>query len=433
MFESLVITLREGVEAALVIGVIIAYLRKTGRQHLSAAVFTGLGTGLAASVVCAWLFSRLGIVEEVYEGWLMLIGCLFVVSMVVWMWKSARGLRMGIERRVESIASKPSGTVAAGLFALTFVLILREGVETVLFLAAVDMTTDALLGFTGGLLGLVLAAVFGVALVRGTVRVDIGRFFKVTEIILIVLAAQLLFGGLHEFGELGAIPIGRHVMRIIGPIVKNEVLLMVSLLALPLIVLLVPGRRDRVRAAEALALEGPERRLALAAIRRETLGRRLLATTGILVIAPLTVSFAFSRLPQTIDPPRMLGPADGGTVRIARDGLDDGHLHRFGVAIDGTVVRFIVMHAGSRLVPAFDSCVVCGAHGYIERKGRLICLACAADINVETIGVGGGCNPIPLPYREEGDDLVIAVRDLKSEVGAFREAAKAAPAPPALE
>ena len=433
MFESLVITLREGVEAALVIGIIIGYLRKTGREQLSAAVYAALGAGIAASLVCAWFVSSLGISEEAYEGWLMLLGSLFVTSMVVWMWRTARGLKEGIERRVESIASHPSGAVAAGLFALTFILILREGIETVLFLAAVELTTDALLAFSGGLLGLALAAGFGVALVRGTVRVDIGRFFKVTEIVLIVLAAQLFIGGLHEFGESGTIPVGRDAMRFIGPIVKNEAILIASLLALPLIVLLVPGRRDRSRAAEARAREGPERRLALAAIRRETLGRRLLAIAGILVIAPLTVSFAFSRLPQTVDPPRMLSPAEGGMVRVARTGLDDGHLHRFGVPIDGTVVRFVVMKSGSGLVPVFDSCVVCGAYGYIERKGRLICLACAADINTATLGIGGGCNPIPLAYRDEGDELVIAVEDLKAEVGAFREAAQAAPTPPSIE
>ena len=427
------ITLREGIEAALVIGIIVGYLRKTGRARLSAAVYAGLGLGIAASLASAWTVSAMGIAEEAYEGWLMMLGSLFVISMVVWMWRTARGLRQGIERRVESIATGASGAVALGLFALTFVLILREGIETVLFLAAVELTSDALLAFVGGMAGLGIAAAFGVALVRGTVRVDIGRFFKVTEIVLIALAAQLLVGGLHEFGEMGTLPIGRRTMRLIGPVVKNESILIVVLLALPLIVWLVPGRRDRDRATVARSLEGPERRLALAALRRETLGRRLLAAAGILAIAPLTVSFAFSRLPQNIDPPRMLGAAEGDVVRVAKAGLDDGHLHRFGVSIDGTVVRFIVMKSGSKLVPAFDACVVCGAHGYIERQGRLICLACAADINTATLGIGGGCNPIPLPWRDGQDELLISVQDLRGEVGAFREAERTAPAPPSTD
>jgi len=430
MFEALVVTLREGVEAALVVGIILAYLRKTGRARLERAVFYGLGTGVAASLVCGVVFARLGITEEAYEGWLMLLGSLFVVSMVYWMWRTAKGLKREIEHRVEAIASRSSGPVAAGLFGLTFLLILREGVETVLFLGAVNLTTDSLLAWSGGALGLVLAVLFGVAFVRGTVRVDLGRFFKVTEIVLLLLAAQLFVGGLHEFGERGSLPVGREEMRIIGPIVKNEVLIIVSLLALPLIILLVPGREERAKRGAAQELEGPQRRLALARLRRETLWRRLFATAGTIIIASLTVSYAFSRLPRGIDPPALLSP-QGGELRLAKAGLDDGHLHRFGIALDSTVVRFIVMKANDKLVPAFDACQVCGASGYVEMKGRLACLACAADINRATLGVGGGCNPIPLPYRDEGSELVMSLADRKARLEMFRST-RAVVSPPTV-
>ena len=433
MFEALVITLREGVEAALVIGIIVTYLSRTGRVSLVRAVYAGLAVGVVASLGCAWLFASLRVSEEVYEGWLMIVGSLFVTSMVIWMARTARGLKRGIETRVESVAGGRSGAAAAGLFALTFVLVLREGVETVLFLAAVELNTDALAAFGGGLIGLAMAVGFGIAFIRGSVRVDIGRFFKVTEIVLIVLAVQLLIGGLHEFGEAGMIPIGREQMRLIGPIVKSDVLVIASLLALPLIILVIPGRKERSRLQAAMGMEGPDRRLALATMRREALWRRLLATAGIMVIAPLTLSFAFTRLPTGIDPPTLLDVAAGGEVRVPTAGLDDGHLHRFGVPLDGTVVRFIVMHNGTRLVPTFDACIVCGAFGYVESGGRLICLACAADINVATIGVSGGCNPIPLPYREEAGALVVAVDELMKEVESFREAEVTIAAPPSSD
>jgi len=420
MFEALVVTLREGVEAALVVGIILAYLKKTGREKLNRSVFQGLGAGIAASVVCAVLFARLGITEEAYEGWLMLLGSLFVASMVYWMWRTAKGLKREIEQRVEALTSRSSGAVAAGLFLLTFLLILREGVETVLFLGAIKLTTDSLLAWFGGLLGLVLAVLFGFAFVRGTVRVDLGRFFKVTEIVLLLLAAQLFIGGLHEFGERGSLPVGREEMRLIGPIVKNDVLIIVSLLALPLIILLVPGREEKSKRKAAEGLEGPQRRLAMASLRRETIWRRLFAAAGTVIIASLTVSYAFSRLPRGIDPPALLAEGEGGEVRLSKAGLDDGHLHRFGVSLDGTIVRFIVVQTDGKLTPAFDACQVCGASGYVELKGRLVCLACAADINRTTLGVGGGCNPIPLPYRDEGSDLVMSVTDLKERLEMFR-------------
>jgi high-affinity iron transporter len=430
MFESLVVTLREGVEAALVVGIILAYLRKTGRLLLGRWVFGGLAAGVAASIVCAVIFSALGVQEEAYEGWLMIAGSLFVASMVAWMWRTAKGLKKEIETRVEAIASRSTGAVAAGLFLLTFLMVLREGVETILFLGAVSLTTDSILSFFGGAAGLALATLFGIAFVRGTVRVDLGRFFKVTEIVLVLLALQLLIGGLHELGEKGTLPVGREEMRLIGPIVKNEVLVMISLLALPLIILLVPGKGEKGRVQKAEGLEGPERRLALARIRREALWRRLLAGAGTLVIASLTVSYAFSRLPRGIDPPALLAAGEGGEIRIAKAGLDDGHLHRFGVDLGGTVVRFFVMQSGSKLVPSFDACQVCGAYGYVEIKGRLVCLACAADINRATLGIGGGCNPLPLPHRDEGSELVISTAELAKQIEAFKAAETTEATPP---
>ena len=422
MFESLIVTLREGIEAALVVGIVVIYLRRTGRTALSRWVYAGLGAGIAASLVCAALFAALEVEEEAYEGWLMLAGSVLVAGMVLWMLRTARTLKSQIEAKLETITSRSEGAVAAGLFGLTFVLILREGVETVLFLAAVNLTTDALLSFIGGLAGILLAVLFGISLVRGTVRIDLPRFFKVTSVVLFLLAAQLLVGGLHEFGERGLIPISRTEMTIIGPIVKSGTMVLASLLALPLIFLLVPGRALRGRTAHARTLQGPERRLALATIRRENFWRRTFAGAGIFVVASLTVSFAFTRLPA-LDPPALVGADAAGEVRIPKEGLDDGHLHRFGVTIDGTIVRFFVIKTGTRLVPAFDACQVCGASGYAETKGHLVCLACAADIKPSTIGVGGGCNPLPLPYKDKGRELVVTVKDLGEKTPTFRESA----------
>src|SRR2546422_11264538 len=76
----------------------------------------------------------------------------------------------------------------------------------------------------------------------------------------------------------------------------------------------------------------------------------------------------------------------------------------------------------SKLVPSFDACQVCGAYGYADVKGRLVCLACAADINPATLGRSGGCNPIPLRHRVEDGNLIIAVSDLRLQASEFRQA-----------
>src|SRR5882724_3784756 len=101
MLQSLVIALREGVEAALVVAIAIAYLRKIGRQDLLPAVYRAFASAVVASLLCAWLFTRLNIGEDAYEGWTLLVSAVFVLSMVLWMNRHARGLKGEIETRLQ--------------------------------------------------------------------------------------------------------------------------------------------------------------------------------------------------------------------------------------------------------------------------------------------------------------------------------------------
>jgi len=280
----------------------------------------------------------------------------------------------------------------------------------------VDLTSEGVLSFIGGVLGIGLAIAFGISFVRGSIRIDLPRFFRVTAVVLYIFAAQLLIGGVHELAEAGIVPIGRTAMGIIGPIVKADALFIAAVLAIPLVTLLIPGTR---RPAPDAATEGPERRRALATARRERLWRMTAAAVGILVVVSITGSYAFTRLPRAIDPPVMLS-ADAGELRVSVEGLDDGRLHRFGVDVGGTIVRFLVMKGrGGLLATTLDACEVCGSAGYVEERGRLICLNCAADLSPETFGIGGGCNPIPLESRVERGQLIIPLAGLEGRAAIF--------------
>jgi FTR1 family protein len=419
MFESLVITLREGIEAALAVGIILIYLRKSGRGESARYVFFGLAAAVAASLAGAAGLGRLNLNEETTEGVLMVLAGILLVTMVIWMARHARTLRKGIEARLDGFASS-GGRLggAVGLFAFTFFLVFREGMETVLLLSAVRFNSDALLAFVGGGIGLALAVLFGVAFVKGSVRVDLGRFFRVTSVVLSILAVQLFIGGAHELAEGGVLPLGRTQMRIIGPIVKADALFMAALLALPLIILLIPGRREP---GPTLAKSRPEMRLALARARNERFWRTLASTAGLLIVVSLTSSYAYSRLPREFDPPRMIDPV-GGEVRLPVAAFGEGTLQRFGVRVPKGVVRFFVVeYEPGAPVVSFDACEICGPSGYVQEGHRLICLNCAADIVPSTVGRGGGCNPIPLPSRIEGGDLVITMEDLMTEASRFVE------------
>ncbi|MCL4418045.1 MAG: FTR1 family protein, partial [Actinobacteria bacterium] len=137
MIESLVITLREGVEAALVVGIILAYLNKTGKTSLNRMVYLGLGAAVIASIAFAMLFQALKLnpENEYLEGTLLGIAGILVASLVVWMWRVAKSIRENVERKLDVISSR--GNLRAqgvGLLGFTFLMVFREGAETVLFL-----------------------------------------------------------------------------------------------------------------------------------------------------------------------------------------------------------------------------------------------------------------------------------------------------------
>src|ERR1035437_7621062 len=219
MLQALVITLREGVEAALLIGIAVAYLNKSGRAHLVRTVYIALAAAVLASIAGALLFKRINVNQDAVEGWILLLAALFVVSMIVWMQRTAHSLKRGIEERLENISSR-QGTSSWCIFFFVFLMVFREGVETVLMLSAVSLNSTDLMNFFGALAGLGLAVVFGVIFVRGTVRLDLRKFFKVTSAILVCVVLQLVVTGLHELSESHVLPSSRREMALIGPIVS---------------------------------------------------------------------------------------------------------------------------------------------------------------------------------------------------------------------
>jgi high-affinity iron transporter len=214
---AFVIVLREGFEASLVLGLVFAFLNKTGqRDSHGAAVWQGTVAAIVLSIlVGAVLFATVGEVEgtaeQVYEGTAMLVAACVLTWMVFWMRKQSRTI--GGARRTQVGEAIAAGGGAA-LAAVAFVAVAREGLESALFLF-VSVGDDGLVQtVVGGALGLVAAVGLGVAFYRGSLKLDLHRFFLVTGLLVIAFAAYLLVGGLHEFGEAG----GGEALEILGPI-----------------------------------------------------------------------------------------------------------------------------------------------------------------------------------------------------------------------
>src|SRR6202451_3966669 len=240
MLQAFIITLREGVEAALIVGITLAYLAKIGRNDLRKTVYSALGAAFLGSIGVAIIISRLNLNEDVFEGWVMLVAAFFVITMVVFMMRTGRKLKGQIEGKVGLLAGKDAWV---GLFFFVLLMVLREGAETVLILSAVSLNSTELMSFLGTLLGVLAAIAFGVMFVKGSVRINLQKFFRVTTAILFLVAAQLVISGLHELSENGILPSSKREMAIVGPIVRNELFFFVTIVALAALIVLFDARR----------------------------------------------------------------------------------------------------------------------------------------------------------------------------------------------
>lgn len=417
MFETLTITLREGIEAALVIGIILAYLAKTDKEALKKYVYAGIIAAVAGSIATAMAIQML-LAEwsEFMEGLMFFIAAFFIGTMLLWMHHASRHITQDIEQGVEGAFNKWQ---ALGVLALTFFMIYREGAEIVLFLSATAKEASTGTMLEGGA-GLALAAVFGYLFIKGSLRMDLGRFFKITGAMLAIIIFQLIVGGVHEWSEVGIITLGPVGMRIIGPLVKDSASMAftgIMLLFLLLLFMLVPWQAVRTE-----DLQGIERRKALGVARRER-ARKIAIGASSIVLIMVFAGYQISALGTSYDPvPEKVSP-ENGTVRIKLSSAGDGSLHKYvcdmkdcpmhGPQGDADVRVLAIKRGDGSVAVAYDACSLCGSAGYVQEGENLICKRCGAPINIDTIGLGGGCNPIELPYLIDGDEIAIKTSDLR--------------------
>ncbi|HXE90598.1 MAG TPA: Fe-S-containing protein [Terriglobales bacterium] len=416
MLQSFIVTLREGVEAALIVGIILAYLAKVGRLDLRRIVYAALGAAVLGSVAAAFVITRLRINQESFEGWVMLAAAFFVITVVVFMARAAHGLRQQIETRVGAFASRGS---QIGLFFFVFLMVLREGVETVLILGAMYLNTDELAGLLGTIAGLALAVMFGVMFVKGSVRINLPKFFRVTSVILGFVAAQLLVSGLHELSESGVIPASKESMAVIGPIVRNDLFFFITILALAAMMVLFEARR-RVPEAVPAESRAAQRKAAWNA-RRERLWMGSVYASAFIFIVLVTAQFIYARSTTSLSPAKPVEFVNG-EIKVPLSEVYDGDLHRYAAEIDGATVRFLLYQKpDGTIATVLDACEICGPVGFTRGPHGIECKNCAAPIDPQSMGMPGGCNPIPLQARVTETEVVIARADLSTGVSHFQK------------
>ncbi|KAF0106184.1 MAG: high-affinity iron transporter [Anaerolineaceae bacterium] len=207
MLSSYILSLREGLEAALILGIVLGALRQMRRRDLIASVWLGAGSAALVSLAAAVLLTRLGLelkdpAEAIFEGLTMLLAAGILTWMIFWMARQSRNLKADLEFGVRRAMQGGRWS----LFGLAFIAVLREGVELALFLTAAAFSSDARQAIVGAALGLGTAALLGWLLFAASVRLDLRRFFQVTGFLLILFAAGLAAHGVGELVEVGWLP-----------------------------------------------------------------------------------------------------------------------------------------------------------------------------------------------------------------------------------
>lgn len=220
MLPGFIITFREALEAALIIGIIAAYIAKLGRKDLNRYLAAGVVAALVASAGVAIVFKAVyggleGTAEQLFEGAAALTAAAVLTYMIFWMAGNSKKIKGELQEKIDISISKGE---MIGISMLSFIAVFREGVETVLFLGtlAISSPVDTLAGFA---LGVIVVVLLSAVMFRGIFSLDMSRFFKYTSILLILFSAGMVAMGVHELNEAGIIPpVVEHVWDINPPV-----------------------------------------------------------------------------------------------------------------------------------------------------------------------------------------------------------------------
>ena len=224
MLPALLLALREGIEIALIIGVVYGTLNRLKRLDLKKFLWYGAASAAALSVILAvilnWIGAEFsGIGEQIFEGSTMIVAAVLLSWMIFWMRRENSNMRSSIESNVRQAVTGPG---KFELFMLAFSGVFREGVELVLYLLAARFTSAPLQTISGAVVGLIIAAVLGWSLFASSLRLNLNKFFVVTNIFLILFAAGLVGRAIHEFNEAALMPAGIESMYNLTPVLSED-------------------------------------------------------------------------------------------------------------------------------------------------------------------------------------------------------------------
>ena len=205
MLETAVVIFREGLEAFLIVAIMLAYVTKTGHEHLKKPIYAGIAVAFFVSITTGWHVAELA-QEPVWEGTLAMVAGALVASFTLYVMKTAKNIKGDIHNKLEKASSEENTLAEIGVFIFTILMISREGMETALMLGALTAQEEALSMYLGAGAGAALVGAIAYLWVSQSQKINLRLFLQVTGVFLVLFSIELFFYGLHELSEMNAIP-----------------------------------------------------------------------------------------------------------------------------------------------------------------------------------------------------------------------------------
>lgn len=397
MIEAAAITLREAIEAVLVIVLMASYLQRTGEPQRKKYVYRGAFAAVLFSLVLGVVLAYVGIdpENEIVEGTLFLGAAVLVAGLVIWMWRHARHMKAEVAAKLQ----KAGG--ALGLSLVAFLMVAREGVETVIFLETLLLAgTSPVENFIGGLFGISLAVAFGMVFLKGSLKINLSMFFRVTSIILGILVIKLLANGFHEFFEFGLLPSTPALMTVVGFLARSSTGAMIIALMLVFLIGMIIYDLLRSPRPQLSALRPAEQRKVRFNLMKEKYSKVGLCAVMVLMVGVLltpTLLASHLALPQPL-----AVEAREGELHLPFPSSDGFYKYQFGK------VRIIMVVKDGKPQVGLDVCYICPPKGYGFDGRILVCTNCGAPTAPEAMGNPGGCSPYVIPYDVRDGEVTVS-------------------------
>ncbi|GAB6100208.1 Fe-S-containing protein [Halanaerocella petrolearia] len=426
MLETLVMTLKDGLELAILSGLLFGFIYKTKQKKLSLYGYGGLGLALLFSALLAYSIANLRIEKEI-KTLLSFAGFILTIIMVGWTWIQG-AIYQGVSNKEGELSRYSSFLSEIIIFIFSLYLGIKFETKLLLFptritvdsMLTTGFNTELLLKYSGGVLGIILAISFSFVLVKAHKKMTLIQSRKL--ITLVYIANLLRLSVLSVYGLMikGVISATPQLISSLAPFYNNIGYFFHILLGIVAVYLLINAfRKKELTISKDLNLA--QIRKVKAKLKNKQRWAKAGAIMVSFLILLLGVNYIYANQSVKLSPAVELEPSNG-QFSIKKEDLADGKLHRYSYQTeDGTVIPFfLIKKAEGAYGVVYDACEICGAAGYYQREDKVICKRCDVVMNKMTIGFPGGCNPIPMEYAIDKDSIQIEVSELVKRKGMFK-------------